>query len=134
MQEIAELMRQRTDASNFALQGVLTAVPLNSWKKRWRGFNQAELLARELARLSDRPYVELLVRKVKTASQVRKGRTERLANLKGAFAVVPFSPCAPVVTLVDDVMTTGSTLEECARTLKAAGAKTVYAIVFARGS
>ncbi len=106
-----------------------TFVPIDAKRKRARGYNQAELLARELAELTTTPCFELLQKPKATPNQARLDREERMKNLKGAFNCVTRPP--EHVVIVDDVMTTGSTLNECAKTLKSAGAKVIYGLTFA---
>lgn len=110
----------------------LVPVPLHPRRERERGFNQAAALAKLLARSSGLALWPALRRVRWTETQTRFERAERLENLRGAFAVR-----RPVrdkhLLLVDDVFTTGSTVEECSRTLRAAGAASVRVITVARG-
>ena len=110
-------------------------VPLSPAKFRSRGYNQAELLARALARRLGAPCrADLLERIRDTPTQTHLSVAGRKANVKGAFAVpAPSSVRARTVIVVDDVMTTGATLSEIAATLKAAGAWRVWALALARG-
>ena len=110
----------------------LVPVPLHSARLRERGFNQAELLAREVARSLDAPLaVSALRRSVETPSQVSmRGLAERLRNVRGAFAPTGALDGGTVV-LVDDVTTTGATLHAAAQTLLSAGAARVYGLAFA---
>ena len=75
------------------------------------------------------PYVTLLEKVKKTVNQAKLYRSARMENLKDSFVAVGKPP--DHIILIDDVMTTGSTLNECAKTLKKAGAKIVYALTFA---
>jgi ComF family protein len=112
---------------------VVVPMPLH-WRKRWqRGFNQAELLAREIARRWGVP-VRKVVRRVKaTAPQAGLTNAKRRANVSGAFSVRRGLRLDGLrVLLVDDVLTTGTTASACARVLKRAGAKHVAVIVLAR--
>jgi ComF family protein len=115
---------------------LIAAVPLHRWRLVRRRYNQAALLANELARLSGKPSVpDLLVRRRNTLSQGRLSRAQRALNVRGAFAVAPQfreRVRGARVLLVDDVLTTGATLEACARTLKRAGAARVEVLVLAR--
>jgi ComF family protein len=120
----------------FAPTPRLQPIPLHKDRLRTRGFNQAELLARELRIVTGAPYADppLLVRRRPTFQQARSAdRRERARNLQGAF-VVPrgVSLTGRAVVLVDDVITTGSTVKEAARTLKRAGAHQVLVWCFAR--
>ena len=110
----------------------LVPVPLHPARLRERGFNQAELLARAVARSLDAPLdVGALRRSVETPSQVSmRGLAERLRNVRGAFAATGALDGETVV-LVDDVTTTGATLYAAAQTLLSAGASRVYGLAFA---
>ena len=111
-------------------------VPLHRRRHRNRGFNQAELLAKSLAKRINTPIIlKKLVRIRYTESQTRLSAPARLQNLKGAFAVKEATDLAGIkqVILVDDVMTTGATISECARALKRAGVERVVALTLARG-
>lgn len=109
-------------------------VPLHVRRLRQRGFNQAGLLAGEVSRrLGWEASLDNLVRKSWTVPQTRLHRAERLTNVKDAFALrVPERVDGRRVLLIDDVFTTGSTLNECAAVLKDAGASAVHALTVAR--
>lgn len=113
---------------------ILIPVPLHARRKRKRGFNQAEALAAELGRLTGRPVERRVLRRVSDIPpQTTMGRDERRRNVRGAFRVVrPERVRGRIVVLVDDVITTGSTLGECARELRRAGAADVRALTVAR--
>lgn len=111
-------------------------VPLHRQRRRERDFNQSEALGRLIAAKLGLPATECLEKTKQTASQNELSRQERLNNLKGAFrarkgAAELFRGRS--ILLVDDVMTTGATLDECARTLIAAGAREVRCLTLARG-
>jgi competence protein ComFC len=113
---------------------LIVPVPLHPARKRERGFNQAELLGLELQRASGIRCRSLLQRIRYTTTQTQFDRSERMENLRGAFRLRPRSHVRGLrMLLVDDVLTTGSTLSECASVLKAAGAVSVYAVTAARG-
>lgn len=112
----------------------IVPVPLHPARKRERGFNQAELLARELRGASGIELRDLLSRIRYTTTQTQFDRQERMENLKNAFRLRRGCDVQGLrMLLVDDVLTTGSTLSECARVLKQAGAVSVYAVTAARG-
>lgn len=111
----------------------LVPVPLHRRRQRWRSFNQARLLAETLAEECGLPVVEALVRVRPTRPQVGLAAAARERNVKGAFAAR--DECivsGATYVLVDDVYTSGATLRECARTLRAAGAGQVVAVTVAR--
>jgi len=109
-------------------------VPLHSGRLRWRGFNQAAMLAVAVARRLGRPLdLSTLVRVRPTPPQTMQNRAERSKNLRRAFAVKrPAQVASRRILLIDDVMTTGATADECARTLIAAGARRVDVLTLAR--
>jgi len=112
----------------------LVPVPLHPTRQRERTFNQAEAIARELSRRAKVPMWRALRRTRYTTTQTRLDREERMENLHGAFRVrQPSLVLDRHLILVDDVFTTGSTVEECARALRAAGAASVRALTVARG-
>ena len=114
---------------------VLAPVPLTLRRKINRGFNQSELLALEIAKYLDAPVMNLLKRKKFTDPQAEiSGWQKRKENISGAFALNTKSLNIPKkVILVDDVSTSGATLEEAARILKQAGVKEIYGLVIAKG-
>ena len=137
LSDIEEIFRQAPHLIERAKGSVLVPVPLHPRKARERGYNQAELLAEALARAAggDARVGRLLRRSVDTHSQTAFGRRTRLANLKNAFALAPDAELNPAIhyILVDDVFTTGSTLNSCARTLRRAGGLNVDVITFGHG-
>lgn len=106
-----------------------TFVPVDDKRKKRRGYNQAELLAEALSFKTTTPCYPLLKKIKSTQNQARLGREERLTNPVGAFQAVGTVP--DHIVLIDDVMTTGATASECAKTLKRAGANVVYLLTFA---
>jgi ComF family protein len=113
-------------------QVILVPVPLHKKRELERGYNQAELLAAGVSLAIGAPVVNLLRRVRETESQVKVGgRVERLGNLAGAFEVVGRIPVGGQIVLVDDIVTTGSTLLACAEALQAAGAKDLVALTLA---
>jgi len=113
---------------------LIVPVPLHRSRLRQRGFNQAALLGRVLSRrLSLKMLPDALVRIRPTEPQIKLSAAERRVNVKGAFTVTgPDRIAGKRILLLDDVMTTGSTLDECARELKKAGADVVIAATVAR--
>ena len=107
------------------------AVPLHGSRERRRGFNQAELLLRAA---SLHPAPGRLRRIRDTAPQVGQHFTGRQSNVAGAFAYEGPTLAGLKVGIIDDVITTGATVNECARTLRESGAREVWALSFARAS
>jgi ComF family protein len=111
---------------------LIVAVPLHPERLRERGFNQAQELARHIARRSGSQTVTHGVRRVRaTAEQSRTRHDARAANVRDVFAC-DVELAGRAVVAIDDVMTTGATLDEFAATLKRAGAATVVNVVIAR--
>ncbi|HEY5892518.1 MAG TPA: phosphoribosyltransferase family protein [Chthoniobacterales bacterium] len=109
-------------------------VPLFHRRRRERGYNQAELLCEVLAEKTEIPILRALRRVRHTQTQTAFDRAERMENLRNAFQIRKGSNVRSLhLLLVDDVLTTGSTLDECARVLRNAGAASVRAICVARG-
>jgi ComF family protein len=112
----------------------LVPVPLHSKRQRDRGFNQAEELAQLLSRHCGVPVWRGMRRVRETATQANLSRRERLRNPQGAFALRRgFDLPGVRLLVIDDVLTTGSTMDACARTLLEAGAGRVAGLAVARG-
>ena len=113
----------------------IVPVPLHPLKKREREFNQAEILAARLSEATGIPVNEKLLHRVKaTDTQTRLRRDERTENMRGAFAIQDGVKLnGERIVLVDDVLTTGATTNDCARALRAAGAGDVCVWTVARG-
>lgn len=109
-------------------------VPLAAKRLRWRGFNQAEIIARELGRIWKIPAAaNCLARIAETKNQADLGQSQRFLNVKGAFTCTDNAPFKnKSVFLVDDVVTTGATMNECARVLLRKGAARIIGIAIAR--
>ena len=114
--------QQLTDSEVFGTVDVIIPVPLHWRKQRKRGFNQSEAFARGLASsLQVQVNVGNMVRNLHTSSQTRMSREERIKNIEEAFSLRSADEVAyRHVLLVDDVLTTGATLEACANVLKTA--------------
>jgi ComF family protein len=111
---------------------MIVPVPLSRRRKKSRGYNQAALLAKPLARELDLPYTHQALRRVReTRSQVGLSLIERRINVADVFRAFPIVMNKNIL-IVDDVATSGSTLEACANALKHAGAKAVYGLTLAR--
>ncbi len=116
------------------METVLCPVPLHRWRLRSRGFNQSLLLAEAVSAARGWPVAALLRRRRQTGHQARRHREERLRAMADAFAPAPGLSAVPShVVLVDDVCTTGATLDACAATLRAMGVAHVSALVVAWG-
>ncbi len=141
---LGALLAETASKTDLPIPDFLVPVPLHTWRNRYRGFNQSSLLAGAFASsfMPELPLVvrdNILVRTRFTLPQAKShGAKERKANLKNAFSIRSKNPFVKkslknkTVWLIDDVATTGATLEECAKTLKKAGVKKVFGIVVAR--
>lgn len=133
---LAQLLLDAIERSSIPLPDSITPVPLHPRRLKERGFNQSALLAEEIAIVLNRPvpliHSELLlIRKKHTRPQSKlKNRNDRLTNLCDAFSSSE-DLTGKNIWLIDDVTTTGTTLNECAMTLKAQGARSVHAFVVA---
>jgi ComF family protein len=113
---------------------VLVPVPLHQKRLRERGYNQSSLLARQLGKLADLPIVDdCLIRQRHATPQARTATVEeRQSNVTDAFACRDHRLRDKQVLLIDDVSTSGATLDACAAALKASGATSVWGLVMAR--
>lgn len=135
--DMEEIFRRAAHVCELARGAVLVPVPLHPRKERERGYNQAALLAGALAAAAGggARVAQLLRRVTDTATQTAFDRRTRMANLKNAFALVRGVALNPAqhYLLVDDVFTTGSTLNSCARTLRRAGGLNLGVATFGHG-
>jgi ComF family protein len=133
---LAEWMAEALDDDRIRTQpfDAFVPVPLHPARYRERDFNQAEVLAKLVAKRAGKPVWNALKRTRYTSTQTKLDREERMENLRNAFKVRhAFSVKSRHLILVDDVFTTGSTVEECARVLSQAGAASVRVVTVARG-
>ncbi|MCX6807589.1 MAG: ComF family protein [Patescibacteria group bacterium] len=114
---------------------ILMPVPLYFLRRWWRGFNQAEALAKVVNKNTFIPLASDVIKRCRhTISQVGLGRAERLKNLQHAFIVTNENHLiGKNILLIDDILTTGATLGECAKVLKKAGAQKVIGLVLSHG-
>ena len=131
---IEHLVLTKNNTNQIWENAILVPVPLEKRKLKSRGYNQAEELAKELSKVINIPLITKTLIKIKsTSSQMKLKKEEREKNIKNAFITKNREQInGKKIFLVDDVYTTGSTMEECARVLKDAGARQVWGIVVAR--
>ena len=130
---IAEMAYPLLDNPDFKQCNMIVPVPLYWQRYMLRGYNQSEVLAKMLGKYLNIPVKSPLKRIRHTTRQATLNREERLKNLKGAFAVPkPEKVAGKIILLVDDVLTTGSTLHACAEALRQAGAKDIKVFTAAR--
>lgn len=126
------LMREALKLLQEPEQVILTPVPLHPSRERERGYNQAFLLANWIGRQTGAPVMHLLKRVKDTGSQAMlQHREERQKNMMGAFEALARVPPGRTILLVDDILTTGSTLMNCAEALRQAGAEKVLGLTLA---
>ena len=119
-----------THARPFGHFDMVSYVPMSRVDRRARGFNQAQLLATGLAKRLGLALMALLVKEHRTLPQAGLSARERRENLRGAFHLIRSGKGK--VLLIDDIFTTGSTVEVCAHTLKSGGYKEVFVLTVAR--
>ena len=131
---IEHLVLAKNNTNQIWENSILIPVPLEKRKMKKRDYNQAEELAKELSKVINIPLVTNVLMKTKsTSSQMKLKKEEREKNVKDAFSIKNHEQIQDKkIFLVDDVYTTGSTMEECAKTLKDVGVKSVWGIVIAR--
>ena len=124
----------KNNTENIWNESILIPVPMEKKKMKNRGYNQSEELAKELSKILQIPLsLNNLIKIKQTLPQIKLSAKERQENLKNAFSINnPEELKNKKIFLVDDVYTTGSTMEECAKTLKESGAKQVWGIAIAR--
>lgn len=135
-EDVARIAARAPGFLEFLGGAILVPVPLHSRKQRERGFNQSRLIADAFAKAAkDVSVVPALQRVVDTLTQTRLDRPTRQANLKNAFAMVPGHSLTSGlrIILVDDIFTTGATLNACAAVLRKAGFENVDVATLAHG-
>ncbi len=128
---LAKILIEKIEKDNLQFD-IITSVPISKKRLRERGYNQTELLGRVIAEYFKKPFFMGLIKAKDTLPQVGLKRTERLYNLKNSFVVTAGDIKDKKVLLIDDVLTTGATLNEVAKVLKKAGARQVWGAVLAR--
>lgn len=118
---------------------IIQPIPLSKTKYNERGFNQAFLISKFFQEFLHFKIVNLLVRKKESSSQAQtKNKMARYLNIKGSFVINPngkdvINPTSTNIVLIDDVVTSGSTVKEASMILKKAGAKKIYVLALAKG-
>ncbi|MFH0853759.1 MAG: ComF family protein [bacterium] len=133
-QQMAKKVEQNNKIINIKNSWVITPVPLHRSKHKIRGYNQSLLLAQGISAYLDAPLSRDLVRSTNTQAQAKLGKQARFANVNGVFSLksnIDFS--SKSVIIIDDVFTTGATLDSAARICQEHGAKKVWGLTFAHG-
>ncbi|ACC97675.1 Phosphoribosyltransferase [Elusimicrobium minutum Pei191] len=126
------LLKTFNQTPEFKKVDIVVPVPLSCLRYRARGYNQSAVLAKKLSASTHISYVPQSLKRIKnTKSQVNLDKEKRASNMKNAFKAAG-KITGKTILLIDDVATTGSTLEACAEALKKAGAKNIYALTIAR--
>lgn len=136
-QFFAKMMYQKLKETAFFHKiDLIIPVPVSKERLKERGYNQAGEIAKHLSNMSQIPYNgTILTRQKHTKPQSGFGPAQRHENIHGAFTTSePLLPEYQVILLIDDIYTTGSTIDECAKTLKTAGAMQIYSCVASIGS
>ena len=134
---IGELVKKAFEKIDLRLPqyAVITFVPMHKKKEKYRGFNQAELIAQKVGEATGRPVAKFLEKIKDNRSQVGLNPQERTENVKGVFnplSLLKSDFNKTTVLLVDDVYTTGATMAECMKVLKKAGVKNIYGFTLAK--
>ena len=134
-----DMVRELVNKKEFEIDKntIITFVPMYIKKEKERGFNQAEIIAKELRKKTGLPVAKLLEKVKETSDQASLDREHRLTNLKNTFAICDkpglYKPCLlQNILLVDDVYTTGATMEECRKVLYKAGFRNINYFTLAR--
>ena len=128
-------LANRLAHSFFRENSIITHIPLRRQRQFDRGFNQSEQLSLILARKFQIPIKSLLIKIKDTEPQSSLNREKRLLNIRGVFAPAKDAKLSGQnIILIDDITTTGATMEEACRVIKKAGTKTVWGIALAHGS
>jgi competence protein ComFC len=130
---LSELVCERFGEFLCNKRFIVTCVPISREHLNLRGFNQSELLAQNVSQRLGLGFVGLLDKSNHVESQVGHNRSERLQNVRGKIRLLGNVTKVPSkILIVDDVYTTGATLEECAKVLRKAGCKEVWGLVLSR--
>lgn len=135
LNDLARMVSENPSYCDYLIDGQLVPVPLHWDKQRDRGFNQSERIAGMLAAATGSMVAKLLVRTQFTQTQTQLDRPARHQNVKNAFAMAPNATVIPAqqYILIDDVFTTGSTLNACAAVLRKAGAQKIKVATLGHG-
>jgi len=128
-----EEMKDAPNIFNSLSDAIIIPVPLHKKRQKWRGFNQAQILAEELTNNIKLPVSNQLIRIKHKQAQAKLGEADRKNNLQGCFAWRGEKLTGQNIIIIDDVTTTGSTLNECAKIVKEVGAGEIWGLVVAKG-
>ena len=131
LEKLTEKMSEKTETSPNKI--IIVPLPLYKTRLKWRGFNQSELLAREISRYYNWPVNLDLVKIKKTLVQSELDETARLTNQSGAFKWIGSDLKGQTILLIDDIITSGATMNEAEKILLAVGAKRIIKAAVAKG-
>lgn len=134
---LVNILAQQATKLTLNQGDIITNIPLHKHRLRERGFDQTAILADKLAKKMSLAYIPLLQRIKRTKSQAKLHKTQRQDNVSGAFQILPAAYDLPnnnIIILIDDVATTGATLNEAARALKTAGYEKIICLVIAKNN
>lgn len=128
------IIKNKKIYSFLKLYDIIISVPMHKLKKSVRGYNQSELIAKEISKQIEIKFEKnILVKQINTEVQSTLTKTQRMKNVKGAFSITDFTKVrGKKIILVDDIYTTGSTVNECGKILKQAGAKEICVVTIAK--
>ena len=133
---LVDILEKQSRRLNLPKDIIISNVPLHKRKQKIRGFDQTAILAKKLSERLELAYNPLLKRTKHTQAQAQLSKTERQKNMADAFEILEAAPsCARRLTsilMIDDVTTTGSTLDQAAKTLKQAGWENIYCLAIAK--
>lgn len=126
---VADVLAESLDVTRVDL---ITSVPLHRARKRERGFNQAEIFAKEVSRLMSIRYAETLKKVKRNKTQHELSQQERVENVKDVYAIIDSEEVkGKTIVICDDILTTGNTMAECANVILKSGARTVIGATIA---
>jgi len=128
---LEEKIKKKNIFGKHFFKACIVPVPLSKKRQTWRGFNQADLISQFVANYFNLKYEPCLMRIKHKKAQAKLAEHERLLNMANCFQLI--SPAPKRVILIDDVVTTGATINECAKVLKANGTKEVMVLAVAKG-
>jgi len=135
--KVGDMLADRMQIESFR-PDLVVPVPIHKSRETKRGYNQAELMARQYAKLAKLPIESrILIRTKDTLPMRNLGISQRIANVQDAFSIRKGGEAilaGKTILLIDDIYTTGSTADSCTQTLLAGGAKEVWLLTFASGS
>lgn len=131
---LVKILHKQLTKINLDEKYIVVNVPLHPYKKRWRGFDQTEILAKKLSKKANLTYCDILKRVKKTKAQAKLSKIDRINNMHNAFEYKNIDNINKNtnIILIDDVVTTGSTLSQAAYTLKKSGFNNIICLVLAK--